>query len=80
MWAGVAEGIGFLRMNLSQAQLARKSCGLVKTQLNHYLAGRHKAGVRVLRRLEQAMELEPGTLEALRSQLPMEEVPDGHVA
>ena len=66
----------------SQAWLARKA-SMSDSQLNHYLAGRHKAGLKVLRRLEQAMDVEPGTLMALRSQvhLPMEEVAtNGHFA
>ena len=66
----------------TQAWLARKAV-MSNSQLNHYLAGRHKAGVRVLRRLERAMDVEPGTLTALRSQsqLSMEEAAsNGHVA
>ena len=58
----------------TQAWLARKAV-MSDSQLNHYLAGRHKAGLKVLRRLERAMDVEPGTLTALRSQtqLPLEE-------
>lgn len=63
----------------SQAWVARKA-GMSDSQLNHYLAGRHKAGVKVLRRLEMAMDMDPGTLTALRSQatLPIEEATSGN--
>ena len=65
----------------TQAWLARKA-GMSDSQLNHYLAGRHKAGVKVLKRLENAMEMEPGTLTALRSQtqLAMEGAFNGNTA
>ena len=57
----------------SQAWLARKA-EMSDSQLNHYLAGRHKAGFKVLQRLERAMDMEAGTLTSLRSQthLPLE--------
>ena len=49
----------------SQAWLARKAV-MSHYRLNHYFSGRHKAGVRVLQRLERSMELEPGALTARR--------------
>jgi transcriptional regulator with XRE-family HTH domain len=52
----------------TQAWLARKA-GMSDSQLNHYLAGRHKAGVKKVALLEKAMDLPAGTLTALRHQL-----------
>lgn len=54
----------------TQAWLARKA-GLSDSQLNHYFAGRHIAGIKNLSRLEQAMGLAPGTLVGLRYQAPL---------
>ena len=45
----------------SLAYLARKA-GMSDSQLNHILAGRRNAGIKVLTRLEMAMGVVPGTL------------------
>ena len=63
----------------TQAWLARKAV-MSDSQLNHLLMGRHKPGNRILVRLERAMEVEPGTLTALRLQatLLMQETGNGN--
>ena len=63
----------------SQAFLARKA-GIDHSHLSMILSGQRTAGHRVLLKLEKAMELELGTLTALRSrtQLPMEEETSGN--
>ena len=64
----------------NQAYLARKA-GIDESYLSMILSGQRKPGPRALAKLEKAMGLRVGTLERLRSQtqLPMEEVNNGHV-
>ena len=63
------------REDRSQAWLTRKA-GIDKNYLSAILNGLRSPGPRVLRRLDRAMGLPPGTLDGLRSQgeLALEEV------
>lgn len=63
----------------SQAWLARKA-GMDGSYLSMLLSGQRIPGLRVLMKLDRAMGLPAGTLDALRSQtqLPLEEVTNGH--
>ena len=68
------------REERSQSYLARKA-GFNENYLSAILNDLRQPGSRVLRKLDRAMGLAPGTLMALRSQtrLPMEEAAsDGH--
>ena len=67
------------REERSQAWLARKA-GMDTHYLSAILNGLRSPGPKVLRKLDRAIGLAPGTLMALRSQtqLPLQEATDGH--
>ena len=69
------------REDRSQAWLARKA-GMDGHYLSAILNDLRRPGKKVLRKLDHAMGLPQGTLDALRcqTQLPLQEATDGHVA